>query len=93
MSYDELSKRELVSAFVRGGVRVDSVNRVPLRRYADLDSDGVISLVARCQEPHGLTAAFGGGIALCDATIHHQDIRRALKSAPHCRPRANSRRT
>lgn len=78
VSYDELSKRELVSAFVRGGVRVDSVNRVALRRYADLDSNGVIDLVARCQEPRGLTAGFGGGIALCDGTIHHQDIRRAL---------------
>jgi uncharacterized protein (TIGR03083 family) len=78
VSYDELSKRELVSLLLRGGVRVDSVNRVALHRYAQLDSDGVIDLVARCQEPHGLTAAFGGGIALCDGTIHHQDIRRAL---------------
>jgi uncharacterized protein (TIGR03083 family) len=78
VSYDELSKRELASAFLRGGVRVDSVNQVALRRYAHLDSDGVIDLVARCQEPHGLTAGFGGGIALCDVTIHQQDIRRAL---------------
>jgi uncharacterized protein (TIGR03083 family) len=38
----------------------------------------VVDLVARCQEPRGLTAGFGGGIALCDGTIHHQDIRRAL---------------
>ena len=78
VSYDELGKLELASAFVRGGVRVDSVNQFALRRYAQLDPDGVIDLVARCQEPRGLTAAFGGGIALCDGTIHHQDIRRAL---------------
>lgn len=78
VSYDELSKRELVSAFLRGGVRVDSVNDVALRRYAHLDHDGVIDLVAKCQQPRGLTATFGGGIALCDGSIHHQDIRRAL---------------
>jgi uncharacterized protein (TIGR03083 family) len=79
VSYDELSKRELVSAFLRGGVRVASVNRVALHRYSHLDSNGVLDLFARCQVPHGLTAGFGGGIALCDGTIHHQDIRRALK--------------
>jgi len=28
--------------------------------------------------PRGLTAAFGGRIALTDALIHHQDIRRPL---------------
>src|SRR4051794_32006024 len=78
VSYDELSKLELASAFLRGGMRVDSINQVAIRRYADLDSNGVLDLVGRCQEPQGLTAAFGGGIALCDGTIHHQDIRRAL---------------
>ena len=57
VSYDELSKRELVSAFLRGGVRVASVNRVALQRYSHLDSDGVIDFVARCQEPQGLTAS------------------------------------
>ena len=78
VSYDELSKRELVSTFIRGGVRVDSVNQVALDRLAHLEPGGVIDLVARSQVPRGLTAAFGGGIALCDGTIHHQDIRRAL---------------
>ena len=78
VSYDELSKRGLITTFLRGGVRVDSVNRHALDQYADLDTEGVLDLVARCQEPHGLTAGFGGGIALCDGTIHHQDIRRAL---------------
>jgi uncharacterized protein (TIGR03083 family) len=30
------------------------------------------------ERPSGLPKGFGGGIALTDGTIHHQDIRRAL---------------
>lgn len=78
VSYDELSAAGLVGVFVRGGVRVSSVNEVALRRYAGLAPAGVVELVARCQTPRGLTAGFGCGIALTDGTIHHQDIRRAL---------------
>jgi uncharacterized protein (TIGR03083 family) len=79
VSYDELSKRELLATFLRGGVRVASVNEVALSRYAQLEPQDVVYLVANCQKPRGLTAGFGGGIALCDGTIHHQDIRRALR--------------
>lgn len=78
VSYEELSTASLVATFVRGGLRVDRVNEAALRRYRDLDTDGVVELVARCQRPRGLTAAMRGGIALTDGTIHHQDIRRAL---------------
>ena len=78
VSYDELNKRELLGTFLRGGIRVSSVNEIALRRYAELEPQDVIDLVESCQEPRGLTAGFGGGIALCDGTIHHQDIRRAL---------------
>ena len=34
--------------------------------------------LGRHLRPQGLTAGFGGMIALVDGTIHHQDIRRAL---------------
>lgn len=78
VSYDELTRRELLGTFVRGGLRVASVNEVALRRYADLGPQGVVDLVATCVEPRGLSSGFGGGIALCDGTVHHQDIRRAL---------------
>jgi len=78
VSYDELSKPALLAAFVRGGVRIDSVNDLVLRRYADLAPAEVIDMVARCRKPRGITTGFRGGIALTDATIHHQDIRRAL---------------
>lgn len=78
VSYDELSTVGLLGTFVRGGLRVSAVNEVALHRYAGVDPDGVTDLLGRCVRPRGLTAGFGGGIALADGTIHHQDIRRAL---------------
>jgi uncharacterized protein (TIGR03083 family) len=78
VSYDELSVPALVGTFVRGGIKVSGVNAVALNRYSDLQTDAVIDLLARNLSPSGLPAGFGGGIALTDGTIHHQDIRRAL---------------
>jgi uncharacterized protein (TIGR03083 family) len=78
VSYDELAGAETVATFLRGGLRTGRVNDVALARYKDLDTDGIIDLVARNQRPSGLSSGFKGGIALTDGTIHHQDIRRAL---------------
>ena len=78
VSYDELSKLQTMATFLRGGLRPGKVNEVALDRYRALDPDGIIDLVARCRRPRGLPSAMGGGIALTDGTIHHQDIRRAL---------------
>ena len=78
VSYDELSVPSLVGTFLRGGLRISGVNAVALRRYQDLEPEAVIDLVSRNLRPSGLPSGFGGGIALTDGTIHHQDIRRAL---------------
>ena len=78
VSYDELSTPTLVGTFVRGGLRVSAVNAVALKRYRDLEPAAIIDLLARNLRPSGLPKGFGGGIALTDGTIHHQDIRRAL---------------
>lgn len=78
VSYDELSMPRLVGTFVRGGLRVRGVNAVALKRYAHLEPAAIIDLVSRNVRPSGLPSGFGGGIALTDGTIHHQDIRRAL---------------
>ena len=87
VSYDELSAVTLAGTFLRGGLRVSSVNDAALERYADLGPEDIIDLVARTLRPHGLTSGFGGGIALTDGTIHQQDIRRPLgiprTIAPH----------
>jgi len=76
VSYNKVSTAATVATFLRGGLRTGSVNEVALTRYRDLDTDGIIDLVARNQHPSGLPTGFKGGIALTDGTIHHQDIRR-----------------
>jgi len=78
VSYDELSTLTTVGTFIRGGLRVSGVNAVALQRYDDLGPPAIIDLLARNLRPSGLPKGFGGGIALTDGTIHHQDIRRAL---------------
>ena len=77
-SYDELSRRELVGRFIRGGLHPDRVNAVCLAAYADLTPADLLHLARRCVQPRGLPAGFNGGIALVDGMIHHQDIRRPL---------------
>ncbi len=78
VSYDELSALTLGGCFLRGRFRVSKVNDLALAQYADVGPDGVIELVSRNLGARGLPSWFGGGIALTDGTIHHQDIRRAL---------------
>ena len=78
VSYDDLSWVELALILCRGGFRVGSVNEVALRRYDGCTDEDIVALVASHVEPRGLTAGLGGRIALTDATIHRQDIRRAL---------------
>ncbi len=78
VSYDELSTPTTVATFIRGGLRTNAVNAVALQRYRDLEPSAILDLLARNLRPSGLPKGFGGGIALTDGTIHHQDIRRAL---------------
>jgi uncharacterized protein (TIGR03083 family) len=78
VSYDELSAPTTVGTFIRGGLRINAVNAVALKRYGHLEPSAIIDLLARNLRPSGLPKGFGGGIALTDGTIHHQDIRRAL---------------
>lgn len=78
VSYDELSPAALIATFVRGRFGVGRVNAVVLERYQHLEPAGIVDLLARNLRPSGLPSGFGGGIALTDGTIHHQDIRRAL---------------
>lgn len=77
-SYEELGMSGLVGRFVRGGVNPDRVNAVGVAAYAEHSPDALVALVRDHLRPHGLTAGFGGRIALTDGVIHHQDIRRPL---------------
>jgi uncharacterized protein (TIGR03083 family) len=77
-SYEELGVAGLVGRFIRGGVLPDRVNAVGVAAYADRSTDDLVALVKDHLRPRGLTAGFGGRIALTDGVIHHQDIRRPL---------------
>lgn len=77
-SYDELGLAGVVWRFVRGGILLDRVNASGVATYAGHSPEELLTLAREHQRPRGLTAAFGGKIALTDATIHHQDIRRPL---------------
>jgi uncharacterized protein (TIGR03083 family) len=76
ISYEELSKWGVVKRLVRGGF-VNS-NQIGVNEFSGLTPDELVAFLADHLVPHGLTAGFGGMIALVDGTVHHQDIRRAL---------------
>jgi uncharacterized protein (TIGR03083 family) len=77
-SYEELGKAGVVGRFLRGGLNPDKVNQLGVDAYADRTPDELLALVRGHQQPRGLTAGFGGRIALTDGVIHQQDIRRPL---------------
>lgn len=79
ISYEELSVGGLIGRFIRGGVLPDQVNAVGVAAYVDRSPQELIGLVQDHLQPRGLTAGFGGRIALTDGLIHHQDIRRPLR--------------
>ncbi len=78
ISFDELTRGELVARFLKGGLLVDRINQVGVDDYADRSPEQLVALFRKYAHPHGLTAGFGGKIALTDNMIHQQDIRRAL---------------
>lgn len=78
ISYEELGRLGLIARFVKGRLGVDGVNAVGVREYAARTPAELVALVRAHAVPRGLTAGFGGAIALTDGLIHHQDIRRPL---------------
>ncbi|MGH3766414.1 MAG: maleylpyruvate isomerase family mycothiol-dependent enzyme [Pseudonocardiaceae bacterium] len=77
-SYEELGVGRLIGRFIKGGVFPDRVNAAGVAAYAGHSTDELLALVNDHLQPSGLTAGFGGRIALTDGLIHHQDIRRPL---------------
>jgi len=76
ISYEELGTMDLIKRFVKG--RVVRANEVGVDEFAALSPQELLDFLGNHLTPRGLTAGFGGMIALVDGTIHHQDIRRAL---------------
>ena len=78
LSYDELSRWELVRRFAKGALVPNRVNAIGVAEYATRSPKQLTDLMRACIPPRGLTAGFGGMIALVDGMVHQQDIRRAL---------------
>jgi uncharacterized protein (TIGR03083 family) len=78
ISYDELNVHELVAHAVRGRLRPSRVNALTLARYRTISSEQLLDLLTGHLWPRGLPAALGGRVALVEAIVHHQDIRRPL---------------
>jgi uncharacterized protein (TIGR03083 family) len=78
ISYEELDARGLLRRYVRGRFVPRRVNAVGVADYAGHRPEQLIEVLERHLRPRGLTAGFGGRIALVDGLIHQQDIRRPL---------------
>ncbi|ORA20121.1 maleylpyruvate isomerase family mycothiol-dependent enzyme [Mycobacterium arosiense] len=76
ISYEELGALGLLKRFAKGGIV--RANQVGVDEFAALTPQQLLEFLRSHLQPRGLTAGFGGMIALVDGTIHHQDIRRAL---------------
>lgn len=78
ISYDELGWLGLLARFGKGLLGPGDSNAVGVREYSARSPEDLVALIRRYAVPRGLTAGFGGAIALTDGLIHHQDIRRPL---------------
>lgn len=76
ISYEELGTLGLLKRFAKG--RIVRANQVGVDEFAALSPQQLLEFLGNHLTPQGLTAGFGGMIALVDGTIHHQDIRRSL---------------
>jgi uncharacterized protein (TIGR03083 family) len=78
IGYDPLSRAQLMRRMAKGLVTRGGANAVGVAEYAVKSPEELTELVRQYAVPHGLTAGFGGRIALTDGMIHQQDIRRPL---------------
>jgi len=77
-SYDVLSWPAVLALFARSGFSLSRCNEVGVDQSRRLGTDALVARLRMHAVPRGVTAMFGGAIALTDGLIHHQDIRRAL---------------
>ncbi|WP_345410792.1 maleylpyruvate isomerase family mycothiol-dependent enzyme [Actinomycetospora chlora] len=78
IGYDAMGLGGFAANLAASGFRPDRANQRAVDALRDHSPAGLVELVRRYETPHGLTAMFGGRIALTDGAIHQQDIRRPL---------------
>ena len=76
MSFDNVSLLGMLRRAIRA--RFANVNQVFVDDLASLAPEQLLTRLRAHLQPQGLATLFGGRLALLDATIHHQDIRRPL---------------
>ena len=77
-SYEDLGLIAFLRRFAAAGFNGDHSSARGVAAYADHSPQDLLARARDHLQPTGLTALFGGRIALTDGLIHHQDIRRAL---------------
>lgn len=76
--YEDLSMPAVLRRLARHGFNPDRANQAEITAYADHPPERLVARARSHLDPTGLSARFGGRIALTDGLIHHQDIRRPL---------------
>jgi uncharacterized protein (TIGR03083 family) len=77
-SYDELSWPALLTLFARSRFSLARCNQLGVADARRLSTDQLVARLRDHAVPRGITTMFGSAVALTDALIHHQDVRRAL---------------
>ena len=78
ISYDELDLGDLAAHILRGGLDSRRINASTMSRLSCGEPAELIEKLRTHLEPRGLMSFAGGRVALLEAVVHHQDIRRAL---------------
>lgn len=77
-SYEMLSWPQLLALFARSGFSLNRANQARLEEARRQPAGELTARLRRHAVPRGVTAMFGGAVALTDGVVHQQDIRRAL---------------
>ncbi|MEU0495988.1 maleylpyruvate isomerase family mycothiol-dependent enzyme [Mycobacterium sp. NPDC006124] len=78
ISFEGVPPAGLAARFLKGWLQTDRINALAVEALADRTDEQIVGIFRDNTEPSGLTAGFGGRIALTDNMIHQQDIRRPL---------------
>lgn len=78
ISYDALTGAELFGRLAKAQFLLNRANAAGVSLAAERSPEELLADLNAHLDPRGVTAGFGGRIALLDCLIHHQDIRRGL---------------
>jgi uncharacterized protein (TIGR03083 family) len=78
VSYDRISPLLYVPLFIVSGFSIDRTNRLLVRWWRRRGTDRIVEALRRSPTPRGMMSLLGRRVALLDAFVHQQDIRRPL---------------